>query len=494
MPFYSRQSSARPSEAGNFDSNNLRENQSSRTSSVRGRHRQRGEATADESGDNANHMDRVQHLDDHAAGLWRDSALARAAGASTPTTATGGRIAEDSNPTSPRFHPYSDAEESGVDDGEQETTLRVQADLPASLALDAVGEALVTEEGLSGILGGGTGPEAVAHDLRTHTDLGDLELAAEKALVPVSDAHGGDWKDGANRKARDEKTGGVDGDNATTGDGVGGSSDSGIVHDSGEAEGQETILSAEETTAVESLAAGDGARPASASTSRVGAASFTATGGDVVEIASENERGLRSVPTPSDIEAADEKARVVVEEGTLREQQAAIATAGEATGAAAAQEVGVPIPSIPRPLTRKANVPSVGPAQDNVPVVPQAGGGGRVSTSFVASAARAVSPAVCRIDMERLVSTRVDTPFPDVEVGQGSGVIFSSAEGLVLTNAHVVAGASKVRWQLVGVEGDGETGLRFWGLLVDACYAWLLKIQCCAFVSADAWTLDRSAC
>ncbi|CAM9867084.1 unnamed protein product, partial [Scytosiphon promiscuus] len=57
----------------------------------------------------------------------------------------------------------------------------------------------------------------------------------------------------------------------------------------------------------------------------------------------------------------------------------------------------------------------------------------------------AVLPAGPAGGTGRLVGSRHDAaPFADVEMGQGSGLIFSSEEGLVLTNAHVVAGARKV--------------------------------------------------
>jgi len=73
--------------------------------------------------------------------------------------------------------------------------------------------------------------------------------------------------------------------------------------------------------------------------------------------------------------------------------------------------------------------------------------------SFVAEAARAVAPAVVRIDTEREVARQAFDPalldpllrdlFGDPsgsmrERGQGSGVVIDAAKGLVLTNAHVV--------------------------------------------------------
>jgi S1-C subfamily serine protease len=73
--------------------------------------------------------------------------------------------------------------------------------------------------------------------------------------------------------------------------------------------------------------------------------------------------------------------------------------------------------------------------------------------SFVADAARAVAPAVVRIDTEREVARQPFDPalldpllrdlFGDPsgsmrERGQGSGVVIDAGKGLVLTNAHVV--------------------------------------------------------
>jgi S1-C subfamily serine protease len=79
--------------------------------------------------------------------------------------------------------------------------------------------------------------------------------------------------------------------------------------------------------------------------------------------------------------------------------------------------------------------------------------------SFVAEAARAVAPAVVRIDIERDVARQPFDPalldpllrdlFGDPsgsmrERGQGSGVVVDAGRGLVLTNAHVVDQVDRV--------------------------------------------------
>jgi len=88
--------------------------------------------------------------------------------------------------------------------------------------------------------------------------------------------------------------------------------------------------------------------------------------------------------------------------------------------------------------------------------------------SFVAEAVRRAGPAVVRLDTERTVETRAGVPsvflldplfrqfFGDAgggpsrrtERGQGTGVIFQK-EGLILTNAHVVEGSTRVSVGLV---------------------------------------------
>jgi S1-C subfamily serine protease len=91
--------------------------------------------------------------------------------------------------------------------------------------------------------------------------------------------------------------------------------------------------------------------------------------------------------------------------------------------------------------------------------------------SFVAEAARAVAPAVVRIDTERDVARQPFDPalldpflrelFGDPsgsmrERGQGSGVVIDAGKGLVLTNAHVVDQVDSVEVTLAdGRQLDG---------------------------------------
>ncbi|MEO1001908.1 MAG: trypsin-like peptidase domain-containing protein [Cyanobacteria bacterium J06638_7] len=97
---------------------------------------------------------------------------------------------------------------------------------------------------------------------------------------------------------------------------------------------------------------------------------------------------------------------------------------------------------------------------------------GAAPHSFVAAAARAVAPAVVRIDIERSVARQPLDPvlldpllrdlFGDPsgsrrERGQGSGVVIEAARGLVLTNAHVVDQVDRVEVTLAdGRQLDGE--------------------------------------
>lgn len=437
------------------------------------RDRRRSQASTEAHRDHAEH---IEHLDDHAAALWRDSAIARAAGASTPTTSTVGGVGGDpgeDNLASPRFSAVPMEKGVVAPDGQDTAPPEVAGSPTGDMLPDAFVGAVSTEEGLSS--GGGGAGGGVAPDLRTHTDLGDLELAAEKALdwTPAADTEGGAENGRVDRRDREE------------GDGGG-------VASSGGSESSSSISSAQGTAAEETekgqpnvsggsrgeVTGGAVPRPDASAGSGTGAASPVGTDKIVAGV----KVGEVSLPPADGGDTAHEGGKV--EEQNTREQ-AARAAGTPAVPGALVEEIAVPIPGIPRSPSRKAPAaPPAPPLPESAPVAPpQAGGGGgggsnkgRLSTSFVAKAARAVSPAVCRIDMERLVSSRVDTPFPDVEVGQGSGVIFGSEEGLVLTNAHVVAGASKVRHVCCG---GGQRRRNSQGVFFV-----LLVFWCCAL---QAW-------
>ena len=119
------------------------------------------------------------------------------------------------------------------------------------------------------------------------------------------------------------------------------------------------------------------------------------------------------------------------------------------------------------PTTSTALAPSTAQAVSTTPLA-----AGASAHSFVAAAARAVAPAVVRIDTERQVSRQQFDPamldpllrdlFGDPsnsmrERGQGSGVVIDAARGLVLTNAHVVDAVDLVEVTLAdGRQLDGQ--------------------------------------
>lgn len=125
----------------------------------------------------------------------------------------------------------------------------------------------------------------------------------------------------------------------------------------------------------------------------------------------------------------------------------AVAGMSFAAGTIVTQQVsGAPTAAAPAPLVSSAN-----PVTNNA-----------LGPNFIADAAEKVAPAVVRIDTERLLKagrTQIDQFFfpdfsgggsgssksrqPRTERGAGSGFIVS-ADGTILTNAHVVDGADKV--------------------------------------------------
>ena len=332
------------------------------------------------------------------------------------------------------------------------------------------------EENLSGlgdgVLGGeseSTGSPAADLEpstLRTHTDLGDLELAAEKALDLLRD-EGADLPGG---------NGGLGGGSGGGDAGSGGSS-------AAEGRGSGDVAEASGSGVPTEQAGGGGARVSARSK---GAPPQGGDSGVAVRLRAHSSTG-RSNPAALPVRglrAPGRSARRRASGKQQRQQQQQQQQEGEAEqverqATAESPETVTEGKEKVEAKTKSSKVTAGGvslsptnpevsrvppPPEDAAAPLPSGEGDGgsgsasrrRHSTSFVAVAARAVSPAVCRIDMERLVGTH-GAPFGDVETGQGSGLIFSSDDGLVLTNAHVVAGARKVCMVALGTAA-GQPG------------------------------------
>lgn len=281
--------------------------------------------------------------------------------------------------------------------------------------------------------------------LRTHTDLGDLELAAEKALDLLRDEDA-DVVEGS---------GGLDG--GSGGDASsGGSKSAGQSRGSGSGDGAEKVSPASDVPTEQ--AGGSGARVSARST---GVPPQGESSGVAVRLRTESstESSNPAALPVGGLRAPGRGARGHASGNQQQEQVERQATAGSSKAAtegnvkakakAKSSKVAAEAEGSGNVSPTTSKVYRASPSPDSAAAPPpsdeDSGGASqrRHSTSFVAVAAKAVSPAVCRIDMERTVGTH-GTPFGDVVTGQGSGLIFSSDDGLVLTNAHVVAGARKV--------------------------------------------------
>lgn len=422
------------------------------TSKRRGGYRQRADYYHD---DGAGIGTTITHLDDHAEQLWHNSPAIRAAAAAAAAAAAdaaGGSLDREAGPSRIGASPPSPGAAASEREVWEEGTEKEEDHRVPSGPVDGSAER-------EGLFSDGDGLDSdrpavddddvgVDPDLRTHFDLGDLELAAEKALDLLRDSgdvSGGDGGDGATEPGAAIDKSGPDlrpdledlelaAEKALDllrddGGGARGQDSAGRQDDGGTSAAAAASVSGRSTGVSVRLSVGIDTDSAAAVPAHGGAASVSA----------DSTRG----------QDANRQQEQKEEEG-----QSSSSTGVAVVGGKEKTSGGrLTLPSPPTPA------PKVPPA-----AVGGSGGGGtpgRHSTSFVAVAARAVSPAVCRIDMERLVGTRHDgAPFTDVETGQGSGLIFSSEDGLVLTNAHVVAGARKVRYSSTGGTAAKLSGLR----------------------------------
>ncbi|GAB4226340.1 MAG: HhoA/HhoB/HtrA family serine endopeptidase [Stanieria sp.] len=129
-----------------------------------------------------------------------------------------------------------------------------------------------------------------------------------------------------------------------------------------------------------------------------------------------------------------------------------ILTLGVSAGFWSSRYVGQPITIVEKPSTYSNTIPTVSP-DSNLTNLNQ-------NVNFIAQAVQKVGPAVVRIDAARSVSSSIPEQFKQpffhrffgseqsvpekVERGTGSGFIVS-ADGRLLTNAHVVEGTDRVQ-------------------------------------------------
>ncbi|CAM9716163.1 unnamed protein product, partial [Hapterophycus canaliculatus] len=448
----------------------------------------------------------ITHLDDHAEQLWHDSPAIRAAAAAAAAAAaeaaeaspkrTGSAAAASSGagqevkPQTRGDDSLSSSRASPNDEGWKEE--QKQQGLPEVQGPPDGSTGTVEGRGrddgssggnlLGGVASGDHAAAAAAADadlnadpgLRTHTDLGDLELAAEKALDLLRDSgdvggfgdvdnggRGGGGEVEAEAEAKSGLAGDADaGPNLHTntdqgdlesavemapgffrdgGDVAAGGSGGGSESSGRSGEGANSANVAEDERGQEAASGMPVRFSASASTGSAGTAAAVPARGYLGPGSSARGHVTGQQRQPQQGEGKQDR-----QSASGAKDESSPAAAGMKDAARGKEEEATVAATSPKVVPQPAGVPAAG-GDVSLPAVGGGGGRARHSTSFVAVAARAVSPAVCRIDMERLVGSRHDAaPFADVEMGQGSGLIFSSEEGLVLTNAHVVAGARKV--------------------------------------------------